>query len=244
MDRRHFFKMLFITPILSPIFLSLKSLNGKAHLYFISDSPQSYLSIILHTLRKQNLVRGYNFTLLNSFSSAACLKRSLCQKGWKYVQSPSKADLFISFYHLQQKAEPSFALVKDGKILDVRQNSLLPLWLNINRSQSHSFLLTVASFKDHKTSFHSGDRVSIYVDGHLVEKIALKKKMLKTYFTKKGKVTIKIQNGKAWVLESSCFHKICCYSPPASLAGERIICAPNHFLLEIEASPLVDTVIG
>ncbi len=34
------------------------------------------------------------------------------------------------------------------------------------------------------------------------------------------------------------------FTPPVFLAGERIICAPNHFLLEIHGSHSIDTVIG
>ena len=44
--------------------------------------------------------------------------------------------------------------------------------------------------------------------------------------------------------QSCCRNKICVATAPVALAGERIICAPNHFLLEIEGTPFVDTVIG
>ncbi|MGD8534841.1 MAG: NusG domain II-containing protein, partial [Candidatus Aminicenantes bacterium] len=44
--------------------------------------------------------------------------------------------------------------------------------------------------------------------------------------------------------EASCHQKICLSHPPVSQAGERVICAPNNFLLEIQGTGLVDTVIG
>lgn len=34
------------------------------------------------------------------------------------------------------------------------------------------------------------------------------------------------------------------FTPPVFLAGERIICAANYFLLEIHGSHSIDTVIG
>ena len=36
------------------------------------------------------------------------------------------------------------------------------------------------------------------------------------------------------------FFRTIFFAPPVSLAGERIICAPNHFLLEIHGSRSID----
>lgn len=244
MDRRRFFKTVLLSPLLSPLFMSLKSTNIASHLYLITDSPQRYISTILQELRRQGFIYGNSFTFLNSFPQAVVLKRALYQGGWKNVHLPSKTSLVFSFSHLQKKADPSFTLVKEGKIWDIRSRHLAALWLKMKRDNNPSSLLTVASFKQKNISFRSGQYASIYKDGRKIDRISLKKKTSRIYATDKGRVAVRIEDGEAWVSKSSCRHKICCFSPPVFLAGERIICAPNHFLLEIDGSPLVDTSLG
>lgn len=244
MDRRSFFKTVLITPLLSPFFVSFKSIKNASRLYLIADSPESYISIILQELRKLGLIDGHRFTFLNSVPFDEHLKRTLQQKGWKYVQTQFQTNLSFSFSHLRQKVDPSFTLVKAGKICDIRSKGLASLWLQMNRSNNPSSSLTIASFREKKVSIRSGKYVSIYKDGRKTDTIVLKKKALRSYITEKGEVTVRVEDGKAWVFESSCPNKICCFSPPVALAGERIICAPNHFLLEIEGSRFVDTAIG
>lgn len=244
MDRRHFFKTALFAPLLSPFFMSFKSTKKASHLYLLTDSPQRYISLILQKLQRYGLIDGHNFTFLNSFSFDEELKRTLHQEGWKYVQPPFHTNLCFSFSHLHQKADPSFTLVKSGKIWDIRSKELASIWLQMNRNNNPSSLLTIASFKEAKTSICSGKYVSIYKDGRKIDTIVLKNKTSRSYATERGKVSVRLEDGKAWVSESSCSHKICCLSPPVFIAGERIICAPNHFLLEIEGSAFIDTSIG
>ena len=47
MDRRRVFKTVLFSPLLSALFMSLKSTKIASHLFLITDSPQSYMSIIL-----------------------------------------------------------------------------------------------------------------------------------------------------------------------------------------------------
>lgn len=244
MDRRHFFKTALFAPLLSPFFVSFKSTKKASHLYLITDSPQRYISLILQELQRHGLIDGHNFTLLNSFSFFEDLKRTLHQEGWKHVQPSFHTNICFSLSRLYQKADPSFTLVKSGKILDIRSKELASLWLQMNRNNNPSSFLTIVSFKEAKTSIRSGKHVSVYKDGRKVDTIFLKKKTLRSYTTERGKVSVRVEDGKAWVSESSCSHKICCLSPPVFIAGERIICAPNHFLLEIEGSAFIDTSIG
>jgi hypothetical protein len=104
--------------------------------------------------------------------------------------------------------------------------------------------LTLASFKKRKSGISAGEFVSIYKDGRRIEMFPLKESLSKSFRAGRDKITVRLEGGKAWVSESSCRHKICLSSPPVSLAGERIICAPNHFLLEIQGRHSIDTSIG
>jgi hypothetical protein len=74
--------------------------------------------------------------------------------------------------------------------------------------------------------------------------LSLDKDLSRTYRAEKGKISLIVQNRRVWVSDSSCRHKICSSAPPISLTGERIICAPNHFFVEIQGPRVVDTVIG
>lgn len=244
MDRRGFFKTMLVTPLFTPLLLASKTTKSDLELFLIADDPQLFISLLLKELKKHFTAFGRNFTLLNSYPRENELKRVLTQLGWKYVQKPAEADLTLSFSHLRQKALPSFTLVREGRIWDIRSRKLYSLWKEMNKNHKPSSCLTIASFRDRKSDLFSGEFVNIYKDGRKIGKISLKKNVSKSFRAKEGKISIKVENGKAWVFESSCNHKICLYTPPASLAGERIICAPNHFLLEIQGTSSVDTIIG
>jgi len=114
----------------------------------------------------------------------------------------------------------------------------------MNKNHRPSLCLTIASLKNRRSDLLSGELVTLYKDGNLIERISLKKKLSKSFRTLEGKITVRVEDGKAWISESSCRHKICLHTPPVSLAGERIICAPSHFLLEIQGQHSVDTSIG
>lgn len=243
MDRRHFFKIVLLPPMLSPFLVSFKSTKNASHLYLITEFPQKYITSILHELNNYGLIHGHRFSFLTSFPFDEDFKRTLTQRGWNYIPSPSQIDLSFSFINLHQKVDPSFTLVRQGTIWDLRSKKLASLWLKMRRNDRPSSLLTIASFKNNPSS-QSGKAVSVYKDGRKIGHLSLKKNSLISYNTEKGPISVRVKDGKAWVQESSCPQKICCFSPPISLAAERIICAPNHFLLEIEGSSFVDTIIG
>lgn len=243
MDRRGFFKTIFFTSLFSPVFLSSKSAKKNLQLYLIADSPQMFLSIILRELQKHGLIYGPNFNFLNFHPEEKALKKVLAQKGWRSVSEASPADLSLSFSPLSQKTLPSFALIKGGSVCDIRSRKLSALWHEMN-SSSPSSILTIVSFKEKNPALFPGSFASIYIDGHKADRVSLKKNLFKSFRTKRGNIAVVVQNGKAWVAESSCPRKICLFTPPVSLAGERIICAPNHFLIEAQSSHSIDTVIG
>jgi len=243
MDRRHFFKTVLLTPFLSPFLARFKPADPTSRLYLITDSPHLYLPFLLRELQPSGLISGLSFSILHSSSLDKKLSHSLAQTGWKSVPPSSRSDFSLSFDRLGRYVDPSFALVKEGKIWDIRSKTLASLWMHMKKSQRPSSLMTVVSFND-KPSCLAGRFVSAYQDGRKIDTLGLHKKILKSYFTAKGRLRVKIEDGKAKVLESPCPQRICCFSPSISLAGERIVCAPNHFLLEVERTVSVDTSIG
>lgn len=244
MDRRNFFKSMLAGPFLSPLLLTSKTANRDINLYLIGDDPQLFLPIILEELQKFGVIHSRNFTFLNSHHKESGLKHRLCQNGWRFVQRPSQADLTLNFSYLRYDASSSFTLIRDGRIWDIRSWKLRTIWREMYENCKTSSCLTTASFETRPLNHLSGEFISVYKDGRKIEKILLGENVTESFRAKNGRIKVRVKDQKAWVVESSCRHKICTYSSPVSLAGERIICAPNHFLLEIERNRSVDTIIG
>jgi hypothetical protein len=114
----------------------------------------------------------------------------------------------------------------------------------MNKKLSSSSCLTIASLQTKQPAAIQGNSVRFCQDGQVVEEVSLKKDGIKTFGAQRGNVIVKIERGRVSVLSSSCRHKICRSVPPVCFTGERIVCAPNHFLLEIQGPGLTDTVIG
>ena len=243
MDRRSFFRTILYTPLLTPFILNTKSKQKGFQFYVIADSPQFFLPTILQELQKYGMILGHNFNLLNLHPQEKALKRILAEQGWRLIPKSSQPDLSLSFCHLRHRALPSFTFIKEGKVWDLRSRKLYTLWKEMNRHSPSSWL-TIASFNAKRVDPYQGASVSIYLEGQKVESVSLEKNVFKKFQTERGNINVVVEKGRAWVSDSSCRHKICFFTPPVSLAGERIICAPNHFLLEIRGSHCIDTVIG
>lgn len=243
MDRRDFFRTMIVTPLLTPFLLASKS-SGYDELFLISDKPQTILPLLLQELGKRKGISGKKVAFSNEHPQKKVLIQTFERNGWVHVLSPSQSDLSISFRPLQHSRPASFALVSAGQILDIRSNRLRSLWQEMNASHSLSSCLTIASLQTGPGSFTAGETVCIYRDGWRVEELSLKKDRVRSFQTRQGTITVRIQGGNVWIPESSCRHKICCLTPPMSLAGERIVCAPSHFLVEIHGTGRIDTVIG
>ncbi len=244
MDRRDFFKGLIVTPFVMPFLLASESFKDAFQLYVISDTPQFFLPSLLQGLNEYGLMSGQTYSFLNSHPQGSELKMALSHAGWNYFPGSTKADFTLSFNHLRQKSSPSFTLIKSGKVWDIRSRKLFSLWKEMASHHASSSALTTVTFNEKKDRVQPGSFASIYIAGTEAEKLPLKKNANKSFHTEKGKINIAIQNGCAWVSDSSCRHKICLSHPPVSLSGERIICAPNNFLLEIQGAGLIDTIIG
>jgi hypothetical protein len=244
MERRDFFKKVILTPLLTPLFLAAKKSRSGCELYLIADNPELFFPLILEELHNYVANCGHSFAFLNSHPEENDLRRILTQAGLTYVQRPIQADLTLSFRPLHNKTLPSFTLIREGRIWDIRSRKLYSLWRDMNKNHMPSSSLTIASFKSRQSRSFSGEYVSVFKDGRKTEMISLEENVTKSYSTRGGEITFRVKDRKAWVSESSCRHKICLSSPPVSFAGERIICAPNHFLLEIQGSRYIDTSIG
>lgn len=243
MDRRSFFRTIFYTPLLPPFILNTRSSQKGFQFYVIADSPQAFLPTILLELQKCGMIHSHNFTLLNLHPEEKELKRVLSEEGWRLMPKSPQAALVLSFCHLRHQALPSFTFIREGKVWDIRSRKLYALWKEMN-SHNPSSWLTIASFNTRRVHTYQGTSASIYLEGQKVESISLEKTASRKLQTERGSINVVVENGKAWVSGSSCRHKICLFTPPVSLAGERIICAPNHFLLEIQGSRHIDTAIG
>jgi hypothetical protein len=243
MDRRRFFQTLLSAPLLTPLLLASQSRESDREVYLISDTPHTHLPVLLKELLRGRLGLPGSFAFNDYSPHKNTLKHALSQSGWQLAPHPSEADLKISFRTLHQPASPSFTLVKDGKIWDVRSWTLRSLWQEMAQRHSPSSFLTVASLTRQGSGRSDGEIVTVYMNGHKKDAFPLKNNLQRSYATHLGRITVQIANGSARVAESSCSHKICLYSPSVSLSGERIICAPNHFLLEVQGNT-VDTVIG
>ncbi len=244
MDRRHFVKMMLATPILTPLILSPRKTKNDLELFLIAEEPQGFIPPLLDEILKHSSCKGRTLAFLNPHPDEKDLKDILSNKSWRFIHDPALANLTFSFSHLQHKASPSFTLVKDGNIWDIRSHKLYAHWREMNTNHKPSSCLTAVKLKNNPDDHSEGEFLSVYTNGQKVETLSLKKNTTQTFRAQNGKVTARIEDGKAWVSESSCRHKICLSSPPVSLAGERIVCAPNHFLLEIQRSGSIDTIIG
>jgi hypothetical protein len=244
MDRRDFLKVIFSSSLLTPLIASLKAQDSSLVIYIISDEPQNFLPSIIEELKRKAWVQEGRFALLNQHPFGEDLKRALSQSGWRYVSKPSASSLLLSFEPLHRAASPSFTLIREGRIWDIRTRKLSRLWKEMNSRGETSICLTVASFEERPFTSIPGQSVAIYADGRKRESFSLRKNQMRQFTTRNGQVVIGIEGGRARVLSSTCRHKICLSSPPAFLAGERIVCAPNQFLLEIEGPRFVDTITG
>lgn len=243
MDRRDFFKSIFFSSLLTPLLLASKRSSSDAEFYLISDSPHQCLPPLLQELKALRLVSGNSYSLHNPMLQQELLMNALASSGWSLVSTGSRAHMTLTSSRLHGPALPSFTLAREGRIWDLRTRTLRSLWTEMN-NQGLSSKLTVVSFHSRPAELISGKEASLYKDGQKIKSISLRQNSTHSFRTKSGQITVCVRDGKAWVEESSCRHKICVNCPPAAYAGERIICAPNHFMLEIDGRSPVDTIIG
>jgi hypothetical protein len=243
MDRRDFFKTIIASPLLAPFVLGSSS-PPDSELYLISSSPETILPSLLEDLQNQRVIHGKSFALSDSHPRKTAIALALKASGWMNTPVNHPADLVLSFRSLNRPLPASFTLVRSGKIVDIRTNGLYSTWREIQERHPSSSCMTIATLKKSRISRSPGTVVRIYHNGHVAEELSLKKDQTRNFRTDQGAVSVKINNGRVSVPASSCRHKICCSVPPVFHAADRIVCAPNHFLLEVRGPGNIDTLIG
>lgn len=244
MDRRDFLKTLVAASLASPLLTESKSFSLESTLYLISDSPELFLPALLKELTPRCGLNDKLFSLAPSFPAAKKFSRALQQSGWTLSSAASSSTISFSYRILDRPAFPSFTLIRGGKIQDIRRLNLFGLWKKMNSGLAPSSFLTIASFSTPAQLLRQGQRITIYASGKRVASYALDKDRAESIRTERGRLVISIESGQARVISSPCPHQICVATPPLLYAGERIICAPSHFLMEVEGPSLVDTVTG
>jgi len=244
MDRRDFLRFLFASPLAVPLLSIPQVEEAGSALYLIAADPQDYLPTIVTEMEKRGLIQGTRFSLREPHPFAGELRAALARKGWEYASGATSASLTLAYQPLRRSAPPSFALIRHGRVWDLRTRELGKLWREMNGRSSPSACLTVASFSEPAPLLSPGRSAAVFVDGKKRDTLSLKTSQVRRYRTLRGEVLIRVEGGKVEVLASSCRHKICQSSAPAFLTGERIVCAPNHFLLAIDGPRFVDTVTG
>ena len=244
MDRRVFLKSILAAPIITPVFLSAANPAADCEVLLINDHPQLFFPYLLKELTKYLGLKRKMFTFSSSSPIENELMQSLTQAGWQFVKKPTDTSLIFTFDHLRLAVPPSFTLVKNGTIRDIRTHKLLSLWKEMNGKNKSSTRLTRALIKNHAFKAISGKQVLVFKNSKTIETLSLKQDSIRSYETDFGTVSVKIEQGKARITAAACRHQICKHTFPIHLPGERIICAPSHFLLEIPGNHTVDTVIG
>lgn len=243
MDRRHFLNMFLAAPALAPLLMAAKHAGYSGELYVISDKPQEFLSLLMAEFTPLHTAAKKTFAFLTFHPHERLLSADLEKRGWRKEADSSRAHLTLSFGMLRHSARQSFTMVQDGHIKDVRSRKLRALW-DLMGQRSRSSSLTTAGFRADPPAQAQGKFAVVFQDGKLKARLPLNRTELRTWQTQAGALTVRVDQGRAQVVQSPCRHQICLSTPPVSLSGERIICAPSHFFLEVQGSPGLDTVIG
>jgi hypothetical protein len=239
MDRRNFLQTLLAAPLLTQYIQASQSNRRRQEFYMISDNPGPWMDQLFK--EADGIESHGRFAFLNQHPQEEKIRTRLIQAGWKEVNSPFQAELCISGSRLQSAAPPSFTMVEKGRIRDIRNARLYPVWKAVQK-HSPSRQLTTFSFMPQNAG--CGKTAVVYHHGRKIAAFPLSRQTTKSFPSGNGHIKVRIDRGKAWVEESPCPQEICRHAAPVCLAGERIICAPNRFLLEIEGDGGVDTVLG
>ena len=245
MDRRRFLHTFLTAPALTPLLLAAKQPHHSGELFLISEEPEDYLPVLLAESAGFLPAAGKTFAFISPHPRQQPLRHRLERRGWVPAAVPSRAHLTLSFSPLRSPARPSFTFVREGRIWDVRSRKLRALWDAMGQRSRPSVSLTIAGFRPEPHHGTPGRFAAVYQDGRLRERLPLDRAETASFPTRRGgALVVRVEKGAARVVESPCRHQICLCTPPISMAGERVICAPHHLLLEIQGPSGLDTVIG
>lgn len=238
MDRRNFLSIFLATPFLPRL---LSSSPPSSTLYILSETPHLFLPSLLQLLPFPSLSRP-SFAFFNPHPLVLPLGRALSLHGWSFRRDPASADILLSALSLLKPSPPSFTLIQDGRIRDIRTSGFLSLWKEMQVAGPSS-LLTVVSISL-KAPDSADPSVAIFHHGREVTRLPLSKNTTRSFESAEGAVTVRVESGRAWVSATSCARQVCQHSPPVARPGERIICAPNRLLISVVAPHGIDTSIG
>lgn len=242
MDRRDFMKTIVATSLISPFILNQKIGHHQSELFLISEEPHKDLFSLLAELNRLNLFSGQKFYVADSHPHQKEILLFLKNQGLLLVPE-KKAEIIINFVHLLDPARPSFTLVQEGKIRDLRSSKLYSLWQQM-QSRPKTKSLTIASLTPSYPPFQLGKILAVRIEGKVMERLPLAQPVRRLIDTGFGRVILRIEGSRAWVEDSTCRNRICLASSPIKFIGERIICAPNHLVVEIEGRSWLDAVVG
>ncbi len=144
---------------------------------------------------------------------------------------------------IQESQLPSFTATLNDRVIDFRRPELASLWRRM-QSESPSDRLTVIDLGRPRSFGRQGTEAIIKVDGQIIDRLPLSGSGTRDYPARGGQISVRVAQGAARVVSSNCARKICLSSPPVSAAGERIICAPHRFIMEIPGRGAWDTTTG
>lgn len=144
---------------------------------------------------------------------------------------------------IQEFQPPSFTATLNGRVIDLRRPGLASLWQDMQRENA-SRRLTVVEWGGPGRPDKQGAEAVVRIDGFIIDRLPLRSNIRRVYPVRGGCITVRTGQGAVRVEDSPCRQKICASSPPISAAGERIICAPARFIIEIPGRGAWDTTTG
>jgi hypothetical protein len=151
--------------------------------------------------------------------------------------------LSVRSAEIRELQPPSFTAGWNGRVIDLRRPNLASLWQSMQR-ENPSRRLTIVDLAGRDRRGGRRTEVVIKIGGREVDRLPLGAADGRVYPVAGGRISVRTGRGMARVEESTCRHKICVSSPPISGAGERIICAPGRFIMEIPGRGAWDTTTG
>ncbi|MBQ2968048.1 MAG: NusG domain II-containing protein [Clostridia bacterium] len=88
----------------------------------------------------------------------------------------------------------------------------------------------------------SGSKIEIYVNGELNSVYSLSKDAVVNIQSEFGENTVKIENGQASVVNTTCKDKLEMDAGAISKCGESLICLPNRLVITVSGEGAVDGV--